>query len=129
MRPRFPTPPLAAVILALVAAACEGGPAGGPVVLQDIVPANVVVASLDTARTYEYAFTQADPDSLIAVLWNAGLPLTQAWLPLDNLCADPRGPVFTVELEHPDPGIRAYDFVLGTGRLACATRLRRYRLR
>jgi hypothetical protein len=97
-------------------------------VLQDIVPASTVVGTIDSTRTYEYRFPQADPDSLLLVLWNAGLPVTQAWLPLDNLCADPRGPVFTVELAGPDAAITAFDFSLGTGRLACATRLRRYRV-
>lgn len=96
--------------------------------LEDTVPAGTVVGSLDTTRTYEYRFVQVDPDSLLTALWNAGVPVTQAWLPLDNRCADPRGPVFTVELSKPDPAILAFDFLLGTGRLACATQLRRYRV-
>lgn len=122
--------PLASLVCVLLAApgGCESGSAAGPVVIQETVAASTVVGSLDTTRTYEYRFVRADPESLLAVLADAGLPVTQAWLPLDNLCADPRGPVFTVELAHPDAGMTAFDFLLGTGRLACATRLRRYRV-
>jgi hypothetical protein len=111
-----------------LAAACDGGP-GEPVMREDVVPASAVVGLLDTTRTYEYRFVQANPDSLLAVLRDAGVAVTQAWLPLDNRCMDPRGPVFTVELAAPDPAMLAFDFVLGTGRLACATQLRRYRVR
>lgn len=81
---------------------------------------------LDPARTYEHDFAQVDPDSVLAALLAAGIPVTRAWLALDNLCLDPRGPRFTVELSHPDVRILELDFDLGMGRLACATTLRRY---
>jgi hypothetical protein len=81
---------------------------------------------LDPSRTYEHDFAAVDPDSVLATLLAAGIPVTRGWLPLDNLCLDPRGPRFTVELSQPDARILELDFGLGMGRLACATTLRRY---
>jgi hypothetical protein len=81
---------------------------------------------LDPARTYEHDFAAVDPDSVLATLLAAGIPVTRGWLPLDNLCLDPRGPRFTVELSHPDARTLQLDFGQGTGRLVCATTLRRY---
>jgi hypothetical protein len=81
---------------------------------------------LDPARTYEHDFAQVDPDSVLAALLAARVPVARAWLPLDNLCLDPRGPRFTVELSRPDDRILGLDFDQGMGQLACATTLRRY---
>ena len=81
---------------------------------------------LDPARTYEYNLAQIDPESVLEALLAEQIPVARAWLPLDNLCLDPRGPRFTVELSRPDARILELGFGLGMGRLACATTLRRY---
>ncbi len=117
-----------AVPALLLTLACEGGIPTDPRFTQDVVPSSTVVDRLDPARTYEYRFATARPESLLAALLDAGIPVEEAWLPLDNLCADPRGPVFTVALAYADARILAFDFDPGTGRLACATRLERYRV-
>lgn len=129
---RAPCTALAAAV-ALAGPGCAGSPAepGATerrVVVAEIVPASAVVGSFDTTRTYEYRFVRANADSLVAALLDADTEVTQAWEPLDNRCLDPRGPVFTVELARPDPRVAAFDFVAGTGRLTCATQLRRYRV-
>jgi hypothetical protein len=85
-------------------------------------------ASLDIARTYEYRFAQANPDSLLTELWLAAISVETAWYPLDNLCASPIGPRFTVLLTTPDARMADYDFDPGTGSLACATMLRQYKI-
>lgn len=81
---------------------------------------------LDPALTYEHDFARVDPDSILTALLRARIPVVRAWLPLDDRCADPRGARFTVELARPDDRILRLDFRLGTGRLACATTLRRF---
>jgi len=81
-----------------------------------------------TEWTYSYKFTTVNPESLLAVLVKSGIPVSQAWLPLDNLCMDPVGPRFTIELTQQDDRVFNFDFVRGTGRLACATHLKWYRL-
>ncbi len=116
------------LLLAFALSACTGDVPAGPRLVEDIVPSSIVVDRLDPARTYEYRFTTVQPESLLAVLLAAGVPVEEAWLPLDNQCSDPRGPVFTVALETPDVRILGYDFDPGTGRLACATLVRRYRV-
>lgn len=133
MRSRAPCAAFAAVALALASPGCAGSPAepGDPErrgVVKEVVPASAVVGSLDTTRTYEYRFVRANADSLFAALLDADMAVTQAWEPLDNRCLDPRGPVFTVELARPDLRVATFDFVPGTGRLTCATQLRRYRV-
>lgn len=135
MRSRAPCTTLAAAAVAVVLAGpgCAGSPAepGAPGrrgVVKEVVPASAVVGSFDTTRTYEYRFVRANADSLFAALLDANMAVTQAWEPLDNRCLDPRGPVFTVELARPDPRVATFDFVPGTGRLTCATQLRRYRV-
>ena len=117
----------ASVLLLGLALGCHGGQA--PTELQldtDVIPAADILPPQDPAATYEYAFSAVNPDSVLRTLLDAGLPLRQAWMPLDNLCLDPRGPRFTVELMEPDHRMAGFDFLLGTGRLACATRVRHY---
>lgn len=113
--------------IALLLACGEAPP--GPALFEDDVTTDVVLARLDPARTYEYRFTTVRPESVITALLDAGIPVEEAYLPLDNVCLDPRGPVFTVTLLEPDTRILAHDFDPGTGRLACATLVRRYRVR
>jgi len=115
----------AAVVLLL---ACGDAPAG-PAIFEDVVATDAVIGRLDPARTYEYRFIAVRPESVLTTLLDAGLPVDEAYLPLDNLCLDPRGPAFTVVLVEPDVRVLAHDFDPGTGRLACATLLRRFRVR
>jgi len=81
---------------------------------------------LDTSRTYVYTSGSVNADSLIEEMVKADLPLSRAWLPLDNMCMDPVGPRFTVELTQPDQEIGTFGFVKGVGRLACATKAKLY---
>lgn len=69
---------------------------------------------------------EAEPESLLLVLCEAGIPVRRAWLPLENECMDPRGPAFTVELAHDDKRMGEFDFIRGNGRLECAPRLQHY---
>jgi hypothetical protein len=82
----------------------------------------------DTTRTFAYFGAQpANPDSLLQVLCAAGIRVNEAWLPLDNLCLDPIGPRFTVELSGADDRIKTHGFRNGYGnRLICATQLKRF---
>lgn len=108
--------------------ACGDDEPTSPFVLVDssIVASATVVPNIDATRTYEYDFSTVQPDSVLVALWNAGLPLTQAWLPVAYLCEDARGARLTVELSSPDARIESHDFRLGTGRLACSQDLWRY---
>jgi len=90
------------------------------------VASDQAVATLDLARSYEYRFAQANPDSLLTELWLAAIAVQSAWYPLDNLCEGPLGPRFTVLLAAPDSRMADYDFDPGTGSLQCATMLRQY---
>jgi len=82
----------------------------------------------DTTRTFAYFGNQpANHDSLLQVLCNSGIGVTEAWFPLDYLCLDPIGPRLTVELSSADPRIKTYGFRNGFGnRLICATQLKRF---
>lgn len=82
--------------------------------------------ALDPTRTYHYTFTQVNPEPLLRSLLQFGLPISRAWLPLDNFCLDPIGPRFTVELTTPDQRIESLNFERGEGRLACASQFRQY---
>jgi hypothetical protein len=80
----------------------------------------------DPGRTWEYDLAEVRPDSVLAALWQAGLPLEVAWRPLDYRCEDPRGGRLTVQLTRPDTGMAERGFVAGTGRLVCSEELMRY---
>jgi hypothetical protein len=84
------------------------------------------VDSLDPTRTYEYDFAEVRPDSVLFALYDDGIPLVRAFLPLHYLCEDARGGRLTVELEEPDGKMDPHDFSLGTGRLRCSPDVRRY---
>jgi hypothetical protein len=92
----------------------------------DEVASSTVVPGIDTSRTYMYNAPSVNADSILALLIKDGIPVEYGWEAIDYLCADPMGPRFTVELHHDDARITAYGFVRGVGRLACATRLKRY---
>jgi len=91
-----------------------------------VVASATVVPTIDATRTYEYDFSTVRSDSVLVALWNAGLPLTQAWLPIAYVCEDALGARLTVELATPDSRIEAHDFRLGTGRLGCSQDLWQY---
>lgn len=80
----------------------------------------------DTSRTYVYRIGYVNPESLLTVIWNSGILISQAWFPLDNLCMDPIGPRFTVELANSDMRLTEFGFAKGVGRLLCATRLKKF---
>ncbi|MER3524785.1 MAG: hypothetical protein C4326_12235 [Ignavibacteria bacterium] len=80
----------------------------------------------DESRMFHYKYAQVNSDSVLMELWLAGIPVVQGWLPLDNHCMDPIGPRFTVELAKPLDAILKFDFENGSGRLMCATKVRRY---
>ncbi|HXG01392.1 MAG TPA: hypothetical protein VNL69_11405, partial [Bacteroidota bacterium] len=73
-------------------------------------------------------YAEVNPDSVLMALWMSGVPVVQGWLPLDNICMDPVGPRFTVELEKTDARVEKFDFLPGSGRLLCATKVRNYRI-
>lgn len=114
-----------------VGAALAGSSAcDDPSAVRDVSVDSAVVLSAgvvpDPARTYEYDRASVRPDSALAALWRAGLPVEVAWRPLHYRCLDPRGARLTVELTAPDPRMADYDFSLGTGRLPCSEDLVRY---
>ena len=122
---------LSVAALLCLALSCETGigTSGVPSIETRIVGAGDFSQAADTALTYEYRFSAVNPDSLLIALWKARIPVVQAWLPLDNRCMDPRGPRFTVELAREDPRMAEFQFMKGTGRLACATMLKRFTFR
>jgi hypothetical protein len=80
----------------------------------------------DPARTWEHDLAEVRPDSALASLWRAGLPVEVAWRPLDYRCEDPRGGRLTVQLTDADGRMADHGFRPGTGRLACSEELMRY---
>lgn len=130
----MPVKVLLTCLAVATAAACNSGPEnpedgdrGFDVVVSYSDIAAEDVHALDSARTYEY-LRQAgvNPESLLVALALGGIPVEVAYQPLDNLCLGPLGPAFTVVLAVAELRITDYEFRRGTGRLACATRLRRY---
>lgn len=82
--------------------------------------------NLDPTRTYHFRTNQIKPEEMLLSLLQAGIPVQQAWLPLDNFCLDPIGPRFTVQLSRPDSKIETFGFDQGEGRLACSSQLKQY---
>ncbi len=76
--------------------------------------------------TFEYEDANVNPEALLTKLVNAGVPVVQAWLPLDNMCMGPQGPRFTLKLQQKDDRVRKFKFKEGSGRLECATTLKHY---
>ena len=75
---------------------------------------------------YEYEQAEVNPEALLTEMLNAGVPVVQAWLALDNTCMGPVGPRFTVELQQKDGRVPRFKFKEGAGRLECATTLKHY---
>jgi hypothetical protein len=67
-----------------------------------------------------------NPDSMLVTLLRAGVPVRQAYAPLDNECLDPVGPTFAVVLGRNDARMTGFGYEAGGGRLLCASILRRY---
>lgn len=100
-----------------------------PAFRRELISVDQLPVEFDAARTYHRAVGQVqDPEALLLELWGAGIHATRAWLPVDNLCFDPLGPRFTVELAQEDSRILSQGFERGDGRLRCATRLWAYTL-
>lgn len=97
-----------------------------PTIRASVMSVQDLPAEFDSTRTYHYAFVCTNPESLITELWNADVGVWQAWLPMDNMCMDPIGPRFTVELQGEDSAILDFNFSPGDGRLHCATSLKRF---
>lgn len=112
------------MLLLLVACADATAPAAPRWVTDEV--AGLEVAT-DAAATYRYRPAAADADSLLVALWRAGVRVAEAWQPLEDLCADPVGPRFTIRLEAADPRVLALDFETGSGIRPCTVRVRRYR--
>jgi hypothetical protein len=96
------------------------------VMSSSIISSQELPTEFDSTRTFHYAFLLANPESLLTELWKANVRVSRAWLPLDNMCMGPIGPLFTVELEGEASAIPAFDFSQGEGRLHCATRLKQF---
>lgn len=121
--------PAVALALGLALALAAGCDPAGP---DDAEPAVTLVAASELPATpaaglvYRYRFASANADSLLRRLRAAGVPLREAWQPIEDLCMDPLGPRFTVLLSRPFPRIAALDFEPGSGIRACTVRVRRY---
>lgn len=84
----------------------------------------------DSLTTFTYVFPAVNAESVLVTLLDSGIAVSDGWRPLDNLCADPIGPRFTVRLRVNDPRILNHDFVRGAlGRLLCATQVMWYQVR
>lgn len=75
---------------------------------------------------YRYLLSSVNADSLLHLMRADGVPVREAWQPLEDLCADPIGPRFTVALSRPFEEITAYHFEPGSGIRACTTKVRHY---
>jgi len=98
-----------------------------PVITATTISVDQLPTEFDGTRTYHYRMgSVTDPQGMLMALWDSGLETTRAWQPLDNLCFDPVGPQFTVELVMDDPRIAGHGFERADGRLHCATTLTAY---
>jgi hypothetical protein len=91
------------------------------------ITASQLPTAFDTDRTFHRRIPGAqDPEGMLLALADEGLRPIRAWEPLDNLCLDPVGPTFTVELFRNDPRIEGKGYDRGDGRLGCSTQLLLY---
>ncbi len=114
------------VLVALAAIACTDEmlpSAQQPGIRKTVIAKDHLPLRFDEGWLFEYKYAEAKPESLLLEVHKAGISVVQAWLPLDNLCMDIRGPRFTVELARDDRRIEAFGFIRGSGRLRCATKL------
>jgi hypothetical protein len=112
------------VVVCVVMTCQTFGKADEPTIHSAIISSGDLPAEFDSTRTFHYAFPGVNPESLLTVLWKADVRVSRAWLPLDNTCMGPIGPLFTVEVESGDSAVLDFGFSSGDGRLRCATRLR-----
>jgi hypothetical protein len=75
---------------------------------------------------YKYRLASVNADSLLRVMVRAQVPVKEAWLPLEDLCADAVGPRFTVILTAADSRMQSFGFDQGSGIRACTTKVKRY---
>lgn len=124
--PRYLVRGLWAALPAALLVACSSEPptASLPAIDSSLVASAAVTP--DPARTYEYDVGTVRVDSVLRALWRAGLSVAVAWLPVQYLCEDLRGPRLTVELAAPDDRMAQHDFAPGTGRLQCSEQLWQY---
>lgn len=80
----------------------------------------------DSTRTYHDLSSTVVPDSVLRDLAQAGFIVTAAWQPLEDVCTDPVGPRFTVQLAAPDDRMLTRGFAAGPGRFLCVLRVRQY---
>ena len=80
----------------------------------------------DPDRTFRYQYNTENPEGILIALWNAGIPVAQAWFALDDQCLNPIGPRLTVELSQDDERILQQGFERGVGMLQCATELKHF---
>jgi hypothetical protein len=97
-----------------------------PTIESEIVSTADVWEQIDASRTYWSRLSSVEPESLILALWRAELPISRAWQPLDDRCADPIGPRFTVELAEGDLRILEHNFETGPGRFLCSTTVEQF---
>lgn len=124
--------PIHAHGLAVVVAACfaipscdsPSAPAGTVLVVTELTGDQLPTP--DPSRTWKYRFATVDADSLTRALLRGGIPLAEAWEPLEDLCDDPIGPRYTVLLSRPDARMKGYEHEPGSGIRACTRRVRRY---
>jgi hypothetical protein len=117
------------IVVATLASGCHspGREISEPTIESSLITVEQLPAEFDAGRTYSYRASRVDrPEDLIRTLWYAGIRTRLAWEPLDDRCADPIGPRFTVELVRDNPSITEYGFDKGVGRLHCATMLMAY---
>ena len=115
------------VLLFCVGCNSGTGEHAGPVITAATISVDQLPAEFDGTRTYHYQIgSVTDPQGMLMALWDSGLEARRAWQPLDNLCLDPVGPQFTVELVTDDPRILDHGFERADGRLRCATTLTFY---
>lgn len=107
-------------------AGCKAEESDGSLPFRTTVISANQLPTLDPTRTYHYTFTLLDPDVVLRGLLQSGIPVSRAWLPLNNSCLDPIGPRFTVELTTADQRIESQNFERGEGRLACSSQFRQY---
>ncbi len=120
---------VAAFLVLLLGAGCHSATLerAGPEIMAATISADQLPTEFDATRTYHHRVgSVSDPRGILVALWDSGLQSKQAWQPLDNLCLDPIGPQFTVELVRDDPRIVGFGFERADGRLRCATTLTYY---
>lgn len=113
----------AALALALQAG-CEADPAAPELRTSELAGSEVVLPA--DSLVFKYLLATVDADSLLRLMRADGVPVREAWLPLEDLCMDPLGPRFTVALSRAFEEITAYHFERGSGIRACTVRVRRY---